>query len=192
MMKVVAFNGSPRKNGNTFLLLQMVLDELKKHDIETKLIQLGSEALQGCIACYGCKKNMDQKCVLKNDKMNEYIAEMLKADGIILGSPTYLCNVTSNMKSLLDRAGLVAKVNNDMFKYKVGATVVAVRRCGAAHVFNSLNYFFLISQMFVPGSTYWNMGIGLEPGDVKEDTEGLRTMENLGKNMAWLLKKIKQ
>jgi multimeric flavodoxin WrbA len=192
MMKVVAFNGSPRKNGNTFLLLQMVLDELKKHDIETKLIQLGSEALQGCIACYGCKKNMDQKCVLKNDKMNEYIAEMLEADGIILGSPTYLCNVTSNMKSLLDRAGLVAKVNNDMFKYKVGATIVAVRRCGAAHVFSSLNYFFLISQMFVPGSTYWNMGIGLEPGDVKNDAEGIRTMENLGKNMAWLLKKIKQ
>ncbi len=189
-MKVVAFNGSPRKNGNTNLLLQTVLGELEKNNVETKLIQLGNKPAQGCIACNGCFKNGDQKCVIKNDAMNDHIAEMIAADGIILGSPVYCANMSTNLKALIERASYVAKANNDLFKGKVGASAVAVRRAGASHVFSSINYFFLIAQMIVPASSYWNLGVGREPGEVSGDKEGMQTMVNLGKNMAELLKKL--
>ncbi|MCK4870976.1 MAG: flavodoxin family protein [Gammaproteobacteria bacterium] len=190
-MKVVAFNGSPNKDGNTSQLLKMVLSQLEEEGIETELIWLGNKPMQGCIACYKCVENKDKHCALNNDPINGYIDKMLEADGIILGSPTYVSDLSSTLKALIDRAGLVAKVNVDMLKYKVGAAVSAVRRCGAAHVFSSINYFFLINQMIVPGSSYWNMGIGRSPGDVQNDQEGIDTMTDLGKNMAWLLKKIK-
>jgi len=190
-MKVVAFNGSPRKNGNTFLLLNMVLKEIAEEGIETKLIQLGNQPLRGCIDCTRCKEKLNQKCIFNDDKMNEYIQEMLNADGIIIGSPTYAAAPTANTRALIERAGFVAKMNQDMFKRKVGAAVVAVRRGGATTVFSSINYFFLISQMIVPGSSYWNEGVGFAPGDVEHDEEGKRTMANLGKNMAWLIKKIR-
>ena len=189
-MKVVAFNGSPRKNGNTHILLETVLAELEKEGIETELVDLGTKPLNGCIACAQCFKNKNKRCVLTHDPVNEYIEKMCEADGIIFGSPTYVSDVSSNLKALMDRAGFVAKANKDMLKRKVGAGVVAVRRCGAAHVFSSINYFFLISEMIVPGSSYWNMAIGRDPGDVKNDAEGMQTMVDLGKNMAWLLKKI--
>lgn len=189
-MKVVAFNGSPRAKGNTYLLLQMVLAELEKEGIKTKLIQLGNKPLRGCIACGKCWQNKDKKCVFNDDAMNEYIQEILDADGVLLGSPTYCSDISTNLNALITRVSFVGKANDDMFKYKVGAPVLAVRRCGSAHAFSTINYFFLISQMIVPGSSYWNMGIGLQPGDVKQDEEGIRTMQNLGKNMAWLLKKI--
>ncbi len=186
-MKVVAFNGSPRKNGNTTQAIEIVFKELKKEGIETELIQLADKEIKECNACFDCDgKN---ECVL-NDDLNDLYAKMLAADGIILGSPTYFANVSSKMKALIDRAGIIAKGNNDALKRKVGAAVVAVRRQGACAVFSNLNFFFLINQMIVPGSSYWNLGIGLEPGDIQEDSEGIETFENLGKNMAWLLKKI--
>ena len=115
---------------------------------------------------------------------------MIEADGIILGSPTYFTDVTTEMKALIDRAGFVAMANNSLFKHKVGAAVVAVRRAGSVHVFDTLNHLFLISQMIIPGSNYWNMGIGLAKGEVESDEEGIQTMKVLGENMAWLLKKI--
>lgn len=189
-MKVVAFNGSAREGGNTAILLQTALDELKKEGIETELIQLSGKTLHGCTACYQCFKNKDARCVQEDDEINDIIAKMDEADGILLGSPTYFADVSANMKALIERCGLVSRANGDMFKRKVGAAVVAVRRAGAIHAFNSINFFFLIGQMIVPGSSYWNIGIGLDPGDVKKDAEGLETMENLGRNMAWLLKKI--
>ncbi len=188
-MKVVAFNGSARKNGNTATLIKNVLKELIKEGIECEMIQLSGKKIHGCIACYKCAENQDKKCSIKNDIVNEYIEKMIDADGIILASPTYFSNVSTEMKALIDRAGLVAKVNGDMLKRKIGASVVAVRRAGALHVFNSLNHFFFISQMIVPGSNYWNLGIGYNIGDVEKDDEGLETMKNLGKNIAWLLKK---
>jgi multimeric flavodoxin WrbA len=117
---------------------------------------------------------------------------MLDADGIILASPTYFSDVSTEMKALIDRAGFVAKANQDMFRRKVGASVVAVRRAGAIHAFDTMNHFFFISQMIVPGSSYWNIGVGLAPGDVKADDEGTMTMQTLGTNMAWLLKKIRE
>jgi len=190
-MKAVAINGSPRKGGNTSILLKIVLKELEAEGIETELIELAGKDMHGCIACYGCMKNKNFRCAVEKDFMNTCIEKMLEADAIILGSPTYFANVTSEMKALIDRAGLVGKANGDMFKRKIGAAVVAVRRGGQIHVFNSINHFFLIGQMIVPGSSYWNHGIGRNIGEVEEDEEGILTMVNLGKNMAWLLKKIK-
>jgi multimeric flavodoxin WrbA len=190
-MKVVAFNGSPRKDGNTATLIKCVLGELKHEGIDTELVQLGGRKIHGCIACYKCFENKDRRCSVTNDALNECIEKMLDADGIILGSPTYFANVTTEMKALIDRAGLVAKANGGMLKRKVGAAVVAVRRAGAIHAFNSMNHFFLIGQMIVPGSSYWNLAVGLQPGDVEDDEEGMGTMKALGENMAWVLKKVR-
>lgn len=189
-MKVIAFNGSPRKNGNTSTLIGKALEELENEGIETEMIQLGGMGVSGCKACYTCRKKKNKRCVMENDIVNECIEKMLDADGIILGSPTYFSDLTADMKALIDRAGLVSKVNGDLLKYKVGAAVVAVRRAGSIHVFDSINHFFTINQMIIPGSSYWNIGIGSNKGDVEKDEEGIMTMRTLGKNMAWLLKKL--
>ncbi len=189
-MKVVAFNGSARKDGNTAILLNLVLDELKAEGIETEMYTLAGKPIQGCIACFKCFENKDQRCAVTKDIVNECIQKMVEADGILFGSPTYFADVSAGMKALIERSGMVARANTEMFKYKTGAAVVAVRRAGAQHVFNSMNAFFLISQMIIPGSSYWNIAIGREPGEVKNDNEGIQTMKTLGKNMAWLLKKI--
>ena len=188
-MKVVAFNGSARKDGNTAILINHVLGELKKEGIETELVQLAGKKIRGCMACFKCANNKDQRCSVKEDIVNECIEMMLQADGIILGSPTYFADISGEMKALIDRSGMVAKVNGDMFRHKAGAAVVAVRRAGSIHAFDSINHFFFISQMVVPGSSYWNVGIGLDKGEVEKDEEGLQTMKILGENMAWLLKK---
>ncbi len=189
-MKVVAFSGSARKNGITVMLIEKVLDELKKEGIDTELIQLAGTQIRGCIACSKCFENADQHCAVNKDAVNDFIDKMVEADGIILGSPTYFADISPELKALIDRAGMVARANGDMFQRKVGAAVVAVRRAGAIHAFDSINHFFLISQMIVPGSSYWNIGIGRTIGEVADDEEGMETMANLGKNMAWLLKKL--
>jgi multimeric flavodoxin WrbA len=189
-MKVVAFNGSSRKDGNTAILLNLVLDEIEKEGIETELVQLAGEILSGCIACYKCAENKDQKCVVVKDRLNEHIAKMKEAQGILLGSPTYIADMTANMKALIERSAIVSRNNGDLFRRKVGAAVIAVRRAGSTHVLSSMNYFFFLNQMIVPGSSYWNMAIGRNPGEVKNDAEGIQTMKTLGQNMAWLIKKI--
>ena len=189
-MKVVAFNGSPRKEGNTAALIKHVLAELENEGIETETVQVGGKSIHGCTACAKCYENKDKKCVIDKDIVNECIEKMLEADGIILASPTYFADLTPELKALIDRAGFVAKANGELFRHKVGAAVVAVRRAGSVHVFDSINHFFTISQMIIPGSSYWNIGIGLAEGDVEKDEEGIRTMEVLGQNMAWLLKKL--
>ncbi len=189
-MKVIAFNGSARKEGNTSMLIGMVFEELTKEGIETELVELSGKDMHGCIACYGCFGSQDKRCAVDNDYVNECIEKMLSADGIIIGSPTYFADVTTETKALIDRAGLVAKANGDSFARKVGAAVIAVRRGGSIHAFDTINHFFTISQMIIPGSSYWNFGIGLNPGDVDGDEEGKQTMRVLGQNMAWLLKKL--
>ncbi len=189
-MKVVAFNGSARRDGNTALLIRRVLKVLGEEGIETELVQLAGKNLRGCRACGGCIERKDRRCVYSRDRLNEYIGKMLEADGIILGSPVYFSMMTSEMKALIDRSGSVARANSDMFRRKVGVAVVAVRRAGAVPTFDAINHFFLISQMVVPGSSYWNLGIGHRKGEVENDAEGMRTMEDLGRNMAWLLKKL--
>ncbi|MCX8021917.1 MAG: flavodoxin family protein [Syntrophorhabdaceae bacterium] len=189
-IRVVAFNGSARKDGNTAILINHVLKELQNEGIETELIQFAGKHLKGCTACMRCSINRDMKCVIKNDPVNGYIKKMIDADGIILGSPTYMSDITANMKAFIERAGIVARANDEPFRYKVGAAVVSVRRGGAIHTFDTLNHFFLIRQMIVPGSLYWNIAIGREIGEVEHDDEGIKTMSTLGKNMAWLLKKL--
>ena len=191
-MKVIAFNGSARKDGNTAILLNMVLDELKAAGAETELYQLSGKPIQGCIACMKCFENKNQRCAVDKDIVNECIQKMVEADAILLGSPTYFADVSASMKALIERAGMVGRANNDMYRRKVGAGVVAVRRAGAYHVFSSLNAFFLIGQMIVPGSSYWNLAHGRLPGEVKNDEEGVRTMKQLGQNVAWLVNQLKK
>jgi multimeric flavodoxin WrbA len=188
-MKVVAFNGSARPDGNTTILVKCALAELEKEGIGTELVQMAGTKLRGCTACLWCWKNKVGTCVLTDDPVNEWIGKMREADGIILASPTYFADVSTEMKALIDRAGFVAKANDEMLRRKIGASVVAVRRGGAIHAFDTMNHFFLISQMIIPGSCYWNVGIGMKIGEVEKDDEGLRTMRILGENMAWLLKK---
>src|SRR5512142_1263790 len=189
-MKVVAFNGSPRRGANTALLLGHVLGEVEKQGIETELVQLGGSGIRPCLSCRNCSVNQNRRCSQENDPGNDFIAKMDAADGILLGTPTYVADISPELKALIDRACLVSGANGGMFRRKVGAAVVAVRRAGAIHAFDGVNHFFLISEMIIPGSSYWNIGIGREPGEVEKDEEGIRTMKVLGRNMAWLLKKL--
>ena len=189
-MYALAVNGSPRRGGNTEILLKKVLEPLDNNGWETEFIQLGGKNIRGCLACFKCAENQDQQCVIKNDIFNDIFAKMVKADAIILGSPTYFTDVSAEMKALLDRAGFVAIQNGRLFRGKIGAAVVAVRRGGATHVYDTINHMYLMSQMIVPGSTYWNFGIGLDKGDVHNDEEGLNNMRHLGESIDWLGKAI--
>lgn len=191
-MKVIAFSGSPRQEGNTEKMIQRLFSILEDEGIETELIQIGGKPIRGCNACMKCYENKDGSCVIGTDDLNCYFRKMMEADGIILGSPTYFADVTSEMKAFIDRCGMIAKSNGDLLQRKVGAAVVTARRAGAVHTFDTINHFFFSSQMIVPGSTYWNVGFGRAPGEVENDPEGLATMEILGHNMAWLLKKIQK
>ncbi|MBU1004093.1 MAG: flavodoxin family protein [Proteobacteria bacterium] len=185
-MYAVAFNGSPRKGGNTQQLLEATLAPLAKAGWETELVQVGGKSIRGCTACFKCLEKKDGRCSIKKDIVNDCIEKMARADAIIIGSPTYFAAVASDIKALIDRSGFVAHVNGGMFAGKVGAAVVAVRRGGATHVFDTINHMFQMSRMVLPGSTYWNMGYGLNKGDVAQDTEGLANMHNLGEMIGWV------
>lgn len=190
-MKVVAINGSGRKDGNTYLLLKIVLEELQAEGIETELIQLAEgKPLQGCVACLKCMERKNMKCVIEGDPLNEYFAKISSADGLLLGSPVYFSDVTAGMRALIERCGLVSRANGNVLRRKAGAGVLAVRRAGSNFALASLNYLFLITEMIIPGSSYWNVGLGRMPGEVLNDEEGVTTMKTLGQNMAWLLKKL--
>lgn len=192
-MKVIAFNGSPRKNGNTAQSIQIVFEELEKAGIETELIQLGGRKVFGCLACGKCWETQDNRCIRNDDDMNTFIAKMQEADGIIIGSPTYFSNVSTEVKALIDRCGFVSKANGgDILRGKVGAAVVSVRRAGSTFTYSAINFFFGIAEMVIPSSSYWNMTLALEPGDVQNDEEGKETFRTLGKNMANLLQQTQQ
>lgn len=189
-MKVVAFNGSPRKEGNTSILLRRVLEVLEREGIATELVHVAGYDIHGCTGCRKCAERQDGHCSRDDDMVNACLDRMRAADGILLGSPVYFADVTTEMKALIDRCGYVARQNPGLLRRKVGAGVVAVRRAGAIHALDTLTHFFTINEMIVPGASYWNVGIGREQGDVEQDAEGLRTMSSLGENMAWLLKKL--
>ena len=187
-MKAVAVNGSPRKGGNTEILLKNVLAPLAEAGWETELIQVGGKPIRGCLACYKCFENKDLHCAQAKDVFNGIMDKLMAADAMILGSPTYFTDVSAELKALLDRAGLVAVANDRAFMGKIGAAVVAVRRGGATHVFDTINHMFLMSGVLVPGSTYWNMGYGRNMGEVEGDAEGLANMRHLGRAIDWLAK----
>ena len=190
-MKVVAFNGSSRKDGNTAILLRRVLAELEAEGIETELVQLAGKGFTGCTACLKCDETRDNRCSgVKDDGLNDCIAKMIEADGILIGSPTYYANCTATTQALMERAGYATRKSGNPLARKVGAGVVAVRRAGAMHAFDSINHWFQINEMIVVGSSYWNIGIGRAIGDVEQDDEGLATMTNLGRSMAWVLHKL--
>ncbi len=185
-MKAVAINGSPRRGGNTEILLKQVLDALAGAGWETEFVQLGGAPIRGCQACFVCFERKNSKCSQNDAFFNECFQKMATADAIILGSPTYFTDVTAEMKALLDRSGLVALANGGLFRGKIGAAVVAVRRGGGTHAFDTMNHMFLMSGAIVPGSTYWNLGFGREKGEVADDQEAARNMADLGDTIAWL------
>lgn len=185
-MKVVAINGSPRKGGNTEILLRKVLEPVAAAGHQTDYVQVGGTRIRGCTACGACGRLKNKRCVIEDDIFNLAFAKMLEADAIVIGSPTYFADMTAETKALVDRAGRVARANGGLFRRKIGVGVAAARRGGAVHVVDSINHLFLSNQMIVPGSTYWNFGVGREPGEVANDEEGLANMKDLGEQIAWL------
>jgi multimeric flavodoxin WrbA len=185
-VRAIAVNGSPRKAGNTHLLLEKVLEPLREAGWETELLQLGGEKMRGCRACYECFERKDLRCAFRDDVFNDFAAKLWTADALILGSPTYFTDVSAETKALLDRLGLVSLANGGALRGRIGAAVIAVRRGGGTHAFDTINHMFLMSGVIVPGSSYWNLGFGLAPGDAGGDAEGLRNMRHLGQMIAWL------
>lgn len=189
-MKVVAINGSPKKEGNTYHAINIVGDELKKEGIELEMINVGITSVRGCLACGKCAENQNGKCII-DDEANEWIQKMKEADGILLASPVYYSSIAGNLKGFLDRAFFVSSANGNLFRHKVGAAIVAVRRAGGIPTFHQLNNYLMYSEMLVPTSNYWNVIYGRMPGEVHQDEEGVQIMRVLGKNMAWLMKLVK-
>lgn len=189
-MKAIAINGSPRSGGNTEIMLKRVIEQLDTAGWTTEYLKIGGRSVRGCVACFKCFENKDKRCAVQKDGMNDYLEKIYAADAVILGSPTYFTDVSAEMKALLDRTGMVAVANGGALRGKIGAAVVAVRRGGATHVFDTINHMFLMSSMIVPGSIYWNLGMGLDKGEVLRDEEAMRNMDHLGKTIAWLGKAI--
>lgn len=187
-MKVVAFNGSPKQEGNTYHAIKMVAEELEKEDIEVEIVHVGNKIIRGCLACNACARNKNEKCIIDNDEVNEWIQKMKEADGIIIGSPVHYSAIAGTMKSFLDRAFYVASAG--ILRHKVGAAVVAVRRSGGVNTFNQLNNYINYAEMLMPSTNYWNVIHGTAPGEVVGDEEGRQIMRVLGKNMAWLMKLV--
>lgn len=190
MIKLVAFNGSSRKKGNTADLIGRVRAVLEKEGVHCETIHLAREDFRGCIGCMLCFENKNRRCAVESDNLNDYLQKMILADGILLASPVYFADCSAILKALFERCGMVARANDNMLRRKIGASVAAVRRAGAVHTLDSINHFFTISEMVVVGSSYWNLGVGREAHEVLKDEEGLQTMDDLGSNLAWLLKKV--
>lgn len=189
-MKVLGINGSARADGNTAIIMQTVFDELHQHGIETELIPLAGEVIRPCRGCFACRGKGN--CVFTNDLFADIWQKLVQADGILLGSPVYSADVSANMKAFLERGGVVVSANPGLLRHKAGASVAAVRRGGGMTAVDTMNHFMLNKEMFVVGSTYWNMVYGKDIGDVRHDEEGMRNMRNLGQNMAWLMEKLRQ
>jgi multimeric flavodoxin WrbA len=189
-MNVLLFNGSPRKEGNTAHLLTRMADVFSQKKAHTEYIQLGGQAIQGCTACLECRQNQDERCVIDNDAINEYIHKMKKADAIVIGSPVYFSQITPETKALIDRCGYVIRGNGKFLNRKIGAAVTVARRAGMMPAFHSINDFFLINEMIVPGSEYWNVGVAKGPGEIQNDEESIRIVTRLAENILWLHKKL--
>lgn len=189
-MKVIAFNGSPRPEGNTHLAISTVLRELENVGIETELINVGNQRIRGCIACNWCARHGGERCVFKDDDVNAWIEKIRSADGIVLGSPVYFSGINGTMKSFLDRAGYVLAQTQGVLRGKVGAALIAVRRSGGVAALDQLNHYIHYFQMVAPSSNYWSVIHGMRPGEAVQDDEGVQIHRILGKNMAWLMKSL--
>lgn len=188
-MKVLGISGSPRRDGNTATLIHTAFDVLHEEGIETEYLSVADHSVKPCIACGGCFTSESPRCTQKDPAFDGIIEKFAAADGILIGSPVYFGSATPQLISLMDRVGYVARRHPQLLRRKVGAAVVVARRAGQNFTFAQLNYFFLIAEMIVPGSTYWNVAVGKAPGEVENDKEGMDTIKNLARNMAWLMKK---
>jgi multimeric flavodoxin WrbA len=186
-MKIVGFNGSPRKDGNTAALMGYLFREIEKEGIKTELIQLSEKSIHGCIACYRCFKNQNKQCAVKKDTANDYIKKMIKAQGIVLASPSYFQDVTAEMKALIDRAGFVGLANGKMYKNKVGASLSCFRRTGGMHTIETMNHFFFGNELIIAGRA---LSVARDKGEVEKDAEGIQSAQTLGQRMAWMIKKL--
>lgn len=191
-MYVVGFNGSARRDGNTAFFIEKTFEPLRAAGIECELVQLAGEVVRGCTACGYCREEGNDRCVEANDIINDCIDKMERADAIIIGSPVYFADVTAETKALIDRAGYVTRGNDTSLSRKVGAGIAVARRAGTMHALDSINHFFLINDMIVVGSSYWNLGLARAVGDAAKDAEGIKTMHRLGENIAWLLKNLQK
>lgn len=189
-MKVLGISGSPRRGGNTDIIVQTALDVLAAEGIETEFLSLADRPVKPCTGCLGCATAEGVRCVQEDPAFEGMVERFIAADGILVGSPVYFGSATPQTMSLLDRVGYVSRQNNNFLRRKVGAAVVVARRAGQNFTFAQLNYFFLLSEMIVPGSTYWNVAFGRGKGEVAADTEGIETVKTLARNMAWLMKKL--
>ena len=189
-MKVVAINGSPRKGGNTEIMLNAVLEPIKAAGVETKIIQVGGKNIHGCRGCWACQKLLNRKCAFNDDIVNDILEDLFSADAIIWGTPSYYSNMTPELKALIDRAGIVASANGKLFRHKVGAAVIAERRGGGSFIQASIHEMMLMSEMIIPGSTYWNFGFGRDKGEISADAEAMANMKNLGENILMLIQKL--
>ncbi len=189
-MKVVAINGSPRRGGNTEIMLNAVLEPLKEAGVETKIIQVGGQNIHGCRGCWACGKLANRKCAFNDDIVNDILEDLFTADAIIWGTPSYYGNMTPELKALIDRAGIVASANGKLFRHKAGAAVIAERRGGGSFIQASIHEMMLMSEMIIPGSTYWNFGFGRDKGEVSSDAEAMANMKNLGENILMLIQKL--
>ncbi|MFZ4399104.1 MAG: flavodoxin family protein [Bacteroidales bacterium] len=187
-MKVIAINGSPKSEGNTFHALKMLGEEVLAAGIEFEILHIGNKMIHGCLACGKCGINKDEKCVIKTDDLNLWIQQIKNADAIVLGSPVYYSGIAGTMKCFLDRLFYVSGSNGNLFRQKVAAAVVAVRRSGGSSTFDCMNHYLTYSEMILATSNYWNIIHGRSPGEVTQDAEGVQIMRVLGKNISWLLK----
>lgn len=191
-MKVVAFNGSPKANGNTYQAIEIVAKELAKKDIEVEIVHVGNQVIRGCMGCGQCFKNRNNKCVFDDDLVNDWIAKIDEADGIILASPVHYAGISGTMKSFLDRAFYTLGANGNSLRNKVGVSLAAVRRSGGIPAVNQLNKYLEYSELIMPTANYWNVIHGTMPGEIHEDKEGVQIMEKLGEKMAWTLQLVEK
>ena len=189
-MKVLGISGSPRPGGNTDTLIKHALGVLEKEGIQTEFLSLADHPVKPCMACGRCHKSDEARCLQEDPAFEGMIERFQAADGVLVGSPVYFGSATPQTMALLHRVGYVNRRHPEILRRKVGAAIVVGRRAGQNFTFAQLNYFFLIAEMIVPGSTYWNVAFGKDKGEVTGDEEGMKTIETLARNMAWLMKKL--
>lgn len=189
-MRVLGIAGSPRREGNTEILMKTALGVLEGEGLQTEFLSLADRPIKPCVACRGCFASDTIRCVQEDPAFEGILDKFAQADGILVGSPVYFGSATPQIMALLDRVGYVSRKHPQLLRRKAGAAIVVARRAGQNFTFAQLNYFFLISEMIVPGSTYWNVAFGREKGEVENDTEGMETVKNLARNMAWLMKRL--
>lgn len=189
-MKVLGISGSPRSGGNTEILIKLALEQMAQEGFETDFLPLAGLNIKPCTACGGCAKSEKPECVQPDPDFKGVVERFMAADAVIVGSPVYFGSATPQTMALLDRVGYVSRRHGNFLRRKSGAAVAVGRRAGQNFTFAQINYFFLISEMIVPGSTYWNVGLALDKGDINQDQEALETIGNLTTNMAWFMKKL--